>query len=93
MKTKFLLLPVAMLLAQLSIAQNDKPVIVNRAPGSVALKTPLAFKRFELADAKKDGKNLKATDKIKTASGKEITVEDYLSRVNEVEQEISKRGY
>lgn len=93
MKTKFLLLPVAMLLAQLSIAQNDKPVIVNRAPGSVALKTPLAFKRFELADAKKDGKNLRATDKIKTASGKEITVEDYQSRVNEVEQEISKRGY
>ncbi|MBP7556416.1 MAG: hypothetical protein KA821_09135 [Chitinophagaceae bacterium] len=93
MKTKLLLLPVAMLLAQLSIAQNDKPVIVNRAPGNAALKTPLAFKRFELADAKKDGKALKATDKIKTATGKEITVEDYLSRVNEVEQEISKRGY
>lgn len=93
MKMKFLLAAGTALIADIAFGQNDKAVIVNRPVSSAVMKPAIAFKRFELSDAKKDGKQLQATDKVKTVSGKEITVADYLARVNEMEQEIGKRGY
>lgn len=93
MKIKLLLAAGTMLIAELALAQNDKAVIVNRPVSNLAAKPAIAFKRFELSDAKKDGKQLQATDKVKTVTGKEITVQDYLSRINALEQEIGKRGY
>ena len=92
MKKVFLLAGTSFLLANSSMAQN-RIVIENRQPVSFSGKTPVAFKRFDLAEAKVNGQQMKPTDKIKTISGKEITVEEYLARVNKIEQEISKRGY
>ncbi|MBO9566970.1 MAG: hypothetical protein J7621_29630, partial [Niastella sp.] len=39
------------------------------------------------------GKPLKATDPVKTVSGKTITLEDYLQRLNKVEEEMAQKGY
>lgn len=92
MKKVFLLAGTSFLLANSSMAQN-RIVIENRQPVNFSGKTPVAFKRFDLAEAKVNGQQMKPTDKIKTISGKEITVEEYLARVNKIEQEINKRGY
>jgi hypothetical protein len=76
-------------------AQTKKDLVVTkRAPVAAIPKKPLALKRFDEADAKSsDGKRYKATDLIKTLSGKSITVKEYLERVNKIEAEMNQKGF
>lgn len=75
--------------------EQTKITVAKRAPATKAIKQPLAFKQFVVADAKsKDGKTtFKETDMIKTISGTSMSVGDYLKKINAAEQEINQKGF
>jgi hypothetical protein len=81
--------------ATLSVqAQLKKDVqVIQRNPQVVVPKKALVAKPFTLADASAaSGKTLKPGDMIKTISGKSITVEEYLKRVNKIEEGMAPKG-
>lgn len=90
---KTILLATTVCISTLALAQNNRAVIVNRTPAAFTPRPGIPFRKIEMAEARNNGQPMKPTDKIKTISGKEITLEDYLTRVNKIEQEISKKGY
>jgi hypothetical protein len=56
-------------------------------------KTPLALNRFTISEIQGYAKtNLNASSKVKTISGKEIGLDEYLKRVNEIERKFNARG-
>lgn len=84
-----------LLISGVANAQNPKVIVENRdlrKPNMVIAK-PIAFKSIALSEAKADGKQLKSTDVVKTLSGKSITVDEYLKRINTLESEMTKKGY
>ncbi len=76
-------------------AQLKKDVLVNQR--SVAVVTPkktLVNKPFTVAEVSAtSGRVVKPTDMVKTVSGKSISVDEYLKRVNKLEAEMSEKGY
>jgi|GEM_PF-1048745 len=75
-------------------AQLKKEVqVIPRKPVAVVPKKALAAKPFTLAEASAaSGKALKPTDAVKTISGKTITMEEYLRRVNKIEESMTEKG-
>jgi len=95
MKTLLYSITAVCLISGAAYAQNPNVIVENRdlrKPNLVVTK-PIAFRSITLSEAKADGKQLKATDMVKTLSGKSITVEDYLKRINSLESEMTKKGY
>lgn len=76
-------------------AQLKKDVLVKqRTPATAVAKKSLVAKPFTITEATAvSGKAVKPTDMVKTASGKSITVEEFLKRVNKLESGMSQKGY
>lgn len=75
-----------------SYGQTSIKIGKRNAP-AVAVKQPLVSRPFSLSDFKTPGgKTLSKTDVVKTISGKPITADDYLGRINKFEAEINKKG-
>lgn len=76
-------------------AQLKKDVLVKQR--TVAVVTPkksLVNKPFTVAEVSAtSGRAVKPTDMVKTVSGKSISVDEYLKRVNKLEAEMSEKGY
>ena len=87
----FLLLAQATALAL--AAQTSSYQFTSRTATNNLTRQGITFTRFTLSDAKTtDGRNLKGTDRVKTVSGKEMTVDEYLAQVNELEQVMTRKG-
>lgn len=68
--------------------------IIQRKPAVVTPKKSLPVKPYTLEEAvAASGKPLKSSDLVKTVSGKSITLQEYLRRLNSVEEEMAVKGY
>jgi hypothetical protein len=76
-------------------AQLKKDVrVIPKKPVAIAPKKTLSVKPFTLEEAvAASGKPLKLTDPVQTVSGKTITLEEYLRRLNKVEEGMAQKGY
>jgi hypothetical protein len=67
--------------------------ILQRKPAAPVAKKALPLKPFTVTEiSATSGKTVKSTDMVKTLSGKSITVEEYLRRVNKIEEGLAAKG-
>ncbi len=73
---------------------KDKVIISTRPQAQLTVKPALAVPLIQIADlAKAAGRNITETEMVKTISGKEITMKEYLRRLNALEASMNQKGY
>jgi hypothetical protein len=90
---KTLTLLAILYLCQVASAQQKVMVIGQKKILPKTSKAPLSANLFTLTEFQGYAKsNLDPSSKVKTISGKEITMDEYLRRINEVEKKFNVKG-